>query len=261
MQQPKGHRQECNVGHPFERIAMDLDGPFPMSQRGNRHIFVVADYFSKWCEAYPVPTIDAPEIAKVFRENWISHYGAPLELHTDQGRNLESNLFAEMCKLLKISKTRTTAFHPQSHGMVVRFNRILSQHLSKVVDKHQNDWDDYIPLFMLAYRSAICESTHHTSAKVIFGHELRLPSDLEFGTPLEKQIPINEFVMVMRNRQRRTYKIIRNRLHLASNQMKTRYDVRANSLGFLLEIMFGCTTQHARKDTVPSCSRTGTNLM
>ncbi len=109
----RGKLHKYNVGHPFERIAIDLTWPFPMSRKGNRHILVVADYFSKWCGAYPVLTIDALEIAKVFVENWISHYGVPLELHTDQGRNFESNLFAEMCKLLNINKTRTTALHQQ----------------------------------------------------------------------------------------------------------------------------------------------------
>ncbi len=91
------------------------------------------------------------KIAKVFVENWILHCGVPLELHTDQGRNFKSNLFAEMCKLLKINKIRTTALHPQSDGMVERFNRTFLQHLSKVVDEHQEEWDHYIPLFILAY--------------------------------------------------------------------------------------------------------------
>ncbi len=55
---------QIHVGHPFERIAMDLAGQFLMSQRDNRRILVVADYFREWCKAYPVPTIDAPEIAE-----------------------------------------------------------------------------------------------------------------------------------------------------------------------------------------------------
>ncbi len=131
------------------------------------HILVVADYFSKWCEAYPVPKIDAQEIAKVCGK-LISHYGAPLELHKDQGKNFESNLFLEMCKLLKIHKTRTTALYTQSDGKVERFNRTLLQHLSKVVNEQQEDLDHYIPLFMLAYRSLIHESTH--AANAIFGH-------------------------------------------------------------------------------------------
>ncbi len=93
---------------------MDLAGPFLMSQRGNWYILVEADYFGKWCEVYLVPIIDAPEIAKVFVKNWISHYRVLLKLHIDQGGNFRSNLFSEMCKQLKINKIRTTVFHPQS---------------------------------------------------------------------------------------------------------------------------------------------------
>ncbi len=78
---------KCSVGYLFGRTAMDLAGPFPISQRDNRNILEVAIYFSKWCEANPVPIIDALEIAKVFVENWISHYGVPLELYADHRSN------------------------------------------------------------------------------------------------------------------------------------------------------------------------------
>ncbi len=57
---------------------------------------------------------------------------------------------------------------------------------------------------MLAYQFAMHESTHNTTAKVIFGHELKLPCDLEFGTPPEKPTPINKFVMEMKNCLNRT---------------------------------------------------------
>ncbi len=100
---------------------------------------------------------------------------------------------------LKINKTRTTALQPQSDRMVERFSRTFLPHLSKVFDEHQEDWDHYIPLFMVAHRSAIHKSTRHTPAKVIFGHELKLPCDVEFGTQPEKLTPIDDFVMEMRN--------------------------------------------------------------
>ncbi len=220
------------MGHPFERIAMELAGSFPMLRKGNRHIIVVTDYFSKWCEAYPVPTTDAPERAKVLLENCISHYRAPLEFHTDQRKNFESNLFSEMRKQQKINKTRATVLHPQSDGMVERFNRTILQNLSKFVNEHQEDWDHYIPLFMLAYRSLIHESTNHTRAKAIFGNEIRLSCDLEFGTSPEKPTPINKFVMEMRNRLRRSYTIVRNQLYLTLDRVKIRYDLGAKSTGF-----------------------------
>ncbi len=98
-----------------------------------------------------MPTIDAQEIAKVFVGNWVSHYDVPLELHTDQRRSLKLNLFSEMCKQFKINEAKTTALHPQSDGVVEWFNRTLLKHLSKVENEHRENWDHYIPLFMLTY--------------------------------------------------------------------------------------------------------------
>ena len=79
--------QIYNVGVPFERIAIDIAGPFPVSDYGNRYILVVADYFSKWPEVFPIPNQEACTVAEEIVLNWISRYGVPLELHSDQGRN------------------------------------------------------------------------------------------------------------------------------------------------------------------------------
>ena len=78
------------------------------------------DYFSKWPEAYAIPRQDAEPVAEFLVNELVCGFGAPLELHSDQGRNFEPAVFKEMCHLLGISKTRTTPLHPQSDGMVER---------------------------------------------------------------------------------------------------------------------------------------------
>lgn len=112
---------------------------------------VVGDYFTKWMEAIPVPNQEAKTVADALIVHFISKFGLPGSLHSDQGRNFESKLFADVCKILGISKTRTTPYRPQSDGMVERFNRTLEDQLSKYVEDHQRDWDKHVPFMMMVY--------------------------------------------------------------------------------------------------------------
>ena len=169
--------QQYLVGTPMERLALDVLGPLPCTRMGNKYILIVADYFSKWVEAFPMPNQEASTVADLLVKEVVCRFGVPLLIHSDQGRNFESAVFTEMCQMLGMYKTRTTPYHPQSDGMVERFNRTLEEQLAKFVDYHQRDWDEHIPYLMLAYRSAIHESTGCTPAKVIFGRDLRLPVD------------------------------------------------------------------------------------
>ena len=86
----------------MERIALDIMGPLPTSNSGNMYILVIGDYFSKFTEAYSLPDHTVQTVARVLVEQWVCRYGVPGVIHSDQGRNFESNLFAEVCRLLDI---------------------------------------------------------------------------------------------------------------------------------------------------------------
>ena len=146
---------QYNVGASMKRIAVDVLGPLPTSESGNKYLLIVADYFSKWTGAFPIPHQEATKVAEVLVKEVVSRFGVPLSLHSDQGRNFESAVFSEMCRLLGIGKTRTTPLHPQSDGMVERFNRTLEAQLSEFASDHQRDWDEHVPLLMMAYRTAV----------------------------------------------------------------------------------------------------------
>jgi transposase InsO family protein len=127
------------------------------------------------------PEPGASTIAETLVTNFFCRFGIPQELHSDQGRNFESHLLQEVLQRLGVSKTRTTPLHPQSDGMVERYIKTIEEHLRKVVASHQRDWDERVPLFLLAYRASTHDTTGLTPAKLIFGRELRLPCDLLFG--------------------------------------------------------------------------------
>ena len=133
---------QYNVGVPMERIAMDIMGPLPTSERGNKYMLVCGDYFSKWMESFALPNPEAVTVAEILATEVICRYGTPRQIHTDQGRNVESNLFQNLCQLLGIDKTRTTPLRPRSDGMVERFNRTLEGMLALFVAENQRDWDE-----------------------------------------------------------------------------------------------------------------------
>ena len=89
-------------------------------------------------------------VERVLVEEFVARFGIPRQIHSDQGRNFESKVFQEMCKSLGMDKTRTMPLHPQSDGMVERFNRTIEEMLSKFVTENQRDWDSHLPILMMA---------------------------------------------------------------------------------------------------------------
>ncbi|GBL98273.1 Retrovirus-related Pol polyprotein from transposon 412 [Araneus ventricosus] len=120
-------------------MALDILGPFPVTTKGNRYVLVLMEYFTKWKEAIPIPDQGASIVAEELVQTWISSYGVPMTLRSDQGTNFNSALSTELCKLLGILKTLTTALHPKSDSMVERFDRTILNHLSLFVSKNQTD--------------------------------------------------------------------------------------------------------------------------
>ena len=91
----------------------------------NKYLLVVTDYFTRWVEMLPMPDQEAMTVARLFVSDFVCRFGIPRQIVSDQGRQFESQLFQEMCKLLDVDKTRISAFHPQANGLVERLNRLL----------------------------------------------------------------------------------------------------------------------------------------
>ena len=196
----KGPMSQYNVGAPMEGVAIDVLGPLPTTDRGNRYLLIAMDYFTKWPEAYAIPNQEAITVAKVLVQEFFCQFGVPLEIHSDQGRNFEASVFREVCKLLQVSKTHTTPLHPQSDGMVERMNHTIEAQLAMFVEQDQKDWDQYVPLLMMAYRSAVHDTTKCTPAELMVGRNLRLPIDLLLGRPEEKEESVVDYVAQLQTR-------------------------------------------------------------
>ena len=138
------------IGEPFERIAMDIVGPLPRTASGKRFILVISDYATRYPEAYAMGTVTAPAIAKKLID-FFSHYGVPKEILTDQGSNFMSELLKEIYQLLGVKSIRTSPYHPQTDGLVERYNQTLKMMLRKVLLTERRSWDKLLPLVLFAY--------------------------------------------------------------------------------------------------------------
>ena len=217
---------------PMERVAMDILGPLPETARGNKYILVIGDYFTKWKEAHAMPNMEAATIARIFVNEFVCRFGIPKQLHTDQGRNFESSLIKEICKILGIVKTRTTPYHPQSDGMIERFNRTVLNMLSTVVSEDEKDWDLHLPTLMLAYRTSPHETTGATPFSLVYGREAALPVDILFNLPTEDGTTVHDFTAVLKERIQQAYKRVQNHSAAVQQKQKVYYDQHAKSTNF-----------------------------
>lgn len=172
---PQNH---LHAGRPWQILAVDLCGPLPLTARGNTQILVIADHFTRWYDALPVPDGTAPTIAKILDERLFCYFGVPEVIHSDQGRQFESLLFQECCALWGCQKTRTAPYHPQGNSVVERLNRTLGNSLRALLLEHQTaDWDEVLPQIMRTLRATPHRSTQETPNYLMLGREVRLPPD------------------------------------------------------------------------------------
>ena len=213
------------AGYPTQVMAVDLVGPLPESPSGNSYILVVGDYFTKWMEALPVPNQEAVTVAEKLVDEVFFRYSIPEQLHSDQGAQFESQLIAEVCKLLHINKTRTTPYHPQCDGLVERFNRTLLNMLATCATDHPFEWEKHIRKVCMAYNSSVHSSTGHTPFYLMFGQQARLPIDTMYGTGEcdEAQSPC-EYAEALKKRLSAAFTLVREQLATTHQRQKAMYD-------------------------------------
>jgi transposase InsO family protein len=156
----------------FAHLHVDLVGPLPVS-RGFQYIFTIIDRATRWVEAVPMATTTAADCAEALFTNWIVRYGVPAEITSDRGPQFTSTLWAAMCKLLNIDHLSTTAFHPQSNGMIERWHRRLKDALRTRAAGHE--WAAHLPWILLALRAAPHDDSGQSPAEATFGLPLVLP--------------------------------------------------------------------------------------
>ncbi|GBC30564.2 putative integrase core domain protein [Rhizophagus irregularis DAOM 181602=DAOM 197198] len=162
------------IGEPFEVIGIDIVGPLNETGKGNKYIVVAIDYFTKWVEARALREATANEVTEFLWEDIICRHGCPKKIISDRGTHFNNRMMEKLVERCGINHRLSTPYHPETNGLVERFNRTLCELLAKLGGQ---DWDRNIPSVLFAYRTKKHKSSNMQPFYVTYGREARIPLD------------------------------------------------------------------------------------
>lgn len=212
----------------FEKVFLDIVGPVETSLRGNSFILTIQDDLSKYSTAIPLQNHTANTIAQAFIEHFVCLHGIPDTIVTDQGREFMSKIFTACCKLLKIEKINSTAYHPQSNGALERSHRTLAEYLRHYVEDKKQNWDEYVPYAMFVYNSTPHTTTGFQPHELVYGYQVEVPHSLS-RTP-QPCYNYEDYTSELRQKLQESCALARDRLVEKKTKSKTQYDKKQHEL-------------------------------
>ncbi|GFX32404.1 retrovirus-related Pol polyprotein from transposon 412 [Trichonephila clavipes] len=172
---PAGRLIPIVTNYPNEIVTLALLGPYPAS-RPERYKFllVITDHFTKWSDLIPLLKASVQAIANALFENYISRYGAPISLISDNGPQFISEVFEHLSHRLDIKHMKTVTYRPQAN-LTEKVNRTLVQMIACFVEENHDNWDRFLHEFAFALRTSVNETTGKTPAELFLGRKIITP--------------------------------------------------------------------------------------
>ena len=175
---------------PFRQVHVDIVGPLPESA-GYSYLLTAIDRYSRWPEAFPLRCITAEECAGQFLQGWVARFGLPLHITSDRGRQFTSALWNKLGETLGSTIHHTSAYYPQSNGIIERWHRTLKAALRARLNGPK--WTEQLPWVLLGLRTSPKEDLPTSPADIVFRQPLRVPGDVlptphapEFHSPVPR---------------------------------------------------------------------------
>ena len=108
------------------------------------------DYLTKWTEARALEKASAEEVAQFIFEDIICRHGCPKIILSDRGTHFVNKVVDNLCENFKIKHQLSSPYHPQTNGLVERFNRTLTETLAKLSEE-TDQWDLQLSAALFAY--------------------------------------------------------------------------------------------------------------
>ncbi|KAL2103191.1 hypothetical protein ACEWY4_000059 [Coilia grayii] len=178
------------VSTPFEHLLVDCVGPLPRSRAGHSYLLTIMCQSTRYPSAYPLRSITTRSVLRALTA-FMSTFGIPQVIQSDQGSNFMSRQFARALRQLKARHNISSAYHPQSQGALERFHQTLKSLLRSFCVELSAEWEEGLPWLLLAIREVAQESLGFSPNELVFGHAVRGPTAVLAEEWSAKQPPAN----------------------------------------------------------------------
>ncbi len=174
--------QKNNIIHPilakvpFQRIGIDIMGPLMITRRGNHYIVTAMNYFTKWPIAKALKEVMVKVVSKFIYQKIICEYGCLEVLQSDRVTHFVNRVIEDLTEKFRIKHCLFLPYHPQTNGLVERFNQTLCEKLAKLSEE-TDQWDEFVDPVLMAYRTTKYSTTGVTPFLLTYGREAVLPID------------------------------------------------------------------------------------
>ncbi len=180
------------------------------------------DYFSRWPEVRPLKAANVDTVATFLYEEIICRFGIPRILQSDRGTHFVNKLIQRLTKRFKIKHSLSSPYHPQSNGLVERFNKTLYEGIAKLAEE-VDQWDRFIQPVLFAYRTKEFRISKQSPYMLVYGREPTLIMDYRKhgGSIMERLLEITEKVLQLREAAKRAIQKSQAELDRKFEGMKT----------------------------------------
>lgn len=198
---------------PFETVHIDHVGPFITTRNGNKHILVLVNNFTKFVILFVVKDTTSESFLECTRL-FVSVYGLPARVISDQGTCYTSRTFGKFCMDEGIRLVLTSSRHPQANGQVERVHSVVMATLM-TQNNRSDEWDVGLPEVQRIIHNSESKVTTRTSFEFLHGYRPRF----RLGALRDLSKTSNDWTTLAEIRD-----TARVQLELSKQKMKTAYD-------------------------------------
>ena len=198
-----GKLQLFSATRPFQQISVDIVGPLPTTINIERYVVSMLDAFSRYCLLVAVTDVRAISVIKAI-DLWISLFGAPRSILSDNGPQFISSVYRDYMRNHKDVKIKyTSTYNPRCNGQIERLHRWVKERLRLIAYdgalnfvNGEDSWADYLPIIQYTFNSTPNRITTYSPMDIVLGrNDYKLePYHFDENNPFE-------YIQYLRKRQ------------------------------------------------------------